>query len=239
MGDLERFGFEIEGQDSFEKLLRASPDRLSRALFRGTRRSLAGFRKDFLAKVPVNIKGKRSTPSAARGRNIGRSFIWEMEPKSEASVSRRTRDIGGVIYTNSRAAKGLEIGGTVRPDESQFLAIPISEPFGDNHGSRGIKPSWKSMKNVLATKRRTYRFLYIRTSRGTIVKAQKRRPRGGDQRAFPIFFLTKSLTTEPGRLRYYRTWDSASNARKIERRVMQEIDKELRQITREGRGRGR
>lgn len=245
MGELERYGFEIDGYEGFQKLLREAPVNLNKALVRGTRRSLGAFRRDFLRQVPLNIRGRGSRPAGrgggSRSRTVGRSFLWEVIPSSDIGVTART-DVSGVIYTQSRAALGLEVGGTARPD-GKALAIPISSPNGDNRSARGgIKPSWKSLKNVLESKRRQYRFLFIKGSQGTVVKAQRRKRGEGGLRsaAFPIFYLTSEIKMEPGRLRYYRTWESFAAQGNIDRRYMAEIDKEITAIARGGRrGRGR
>lgn len=244
MSDLDRWGFEIKGYEGFQKLLGKSPDRLSKALVRGSRRSLASFRRTFIAQTPVAIKGKTGQGSA-RGRNVGKSFLWEVTPK-EGTANKRSI-IEGSIYSSSYAAHGLEIGGRVTADGGGMLAIPISKPYGDNVGTSGkIKPTWRYLSRVMAKWRRAYRFFFLKRTGGTLVMAQKRpkRKRGDNSigplladRSFPIFWITQSVDLTPGRLGFFSTWQTYG--REVDRRMLEEIDRELRAITRERNNRGR
>lgn len=244
VSDLQRYGFEIKGYTGFLDLMEKSPDRLSQALVRGSRRSLGAFRRTFLEQVPVAIKGRGSSgpnQSGKRSRNIGKSFRWEVTPAKDTDATRKTH-IESRIFSESLAAYGLEVGGRVTATDGQKLAIPISKSYGDNVGASGkIKPTWRYLGKVMATKARQYRFFWLPRSGGTLVMAQRRPSRNSEgkaPRSFPIFWVTTSNDMPKDQLQFYRTWETFQ--KEVDRRFVAEVDKELKRITQErGASRGR
>lgn len=244
-------GFSIEGLAGFRQLLLEAPDRFGEALYRGTRRSLGAFRRDFLAQTPAQIRGKGNAPpnsGGGRARTIGRGFRWEVSPGEESQVQIRADQVSGGIFTESKAAHGLEVAGTVRPKRGLNLAIPITIPGKPNTSARGgPKPSWKNLAQVYRTKRNQYGFFFLRkASGGVTVMAQRRpkRPRGRPrddapkpsvEPAFPIFYLTPEIVNEGNRLRFFQTWEGYQG--EINRRFELEIDRVLKQVARERTGR--
>lgn len=246
--------FSIDGLDSFRALLLEAPERMGEALYRGTRRSLGAFRRDFLAQVPAAIRGRGNAgpnqAAARRPRTIGRGFRYEVHPLDEEQVRGAGTEIDGSIFTESKAAHGLEVPGRVRPKQGLNLAIPISVPGAPNAAARGgVKPSWKYLGKVYRTKRNQFAFFFINRPGGGVTvmaQARTRRPRGRPAddapavpkpKAFPIFYLKPEIVNEGNRLRFFQTWEGYQG--EIGRRFEAELDRELAELARERGGSGR
>lgn len=235
--------FDIPKLPQMVKLLKKSPLAANRGAYKGIRRGLAGFRKDWLKTVPVNIKGRggKAANNKRTGRNIGSTFIWGMTPKKESMVKENTR-LGGDIGTSSFAAHGLEVGGTFGPTKSQFLTIPItgddSLHRASNTSAAGrVKPRWKTVEKALSNK--SWQFKLVDRGRSKVILTRKkmtkkavknsssRKNRVTEKRPWvAIFRLVRSISMEPGKLRFFRTW-RALNSKTLSR-FEQMIDAELK-----------
>ena len=235
--------FDIPNLPKLQRLLRESPLAANRGAYKGIRRGIAGFRKDWLRVVPVDIKGKGSkAPNNKRtGRNIGTSFIWAMKPKKESMVKEKTK-VGGDLGTSSFAAHGLEIGGTVSPKKSEFMSIPITGDDALHRASNTkangrVKPRWKTVERALSNK--SWQFKLIDKGRSKVILTRKKmtkkalkdssnRKKGSKDRRpwVPIFRLVRSITMKRGRLKFFSTWERL-NPKTLDR-FEQMIDAELK-----------
>lgn len=232
--------FDIRGLPEFQKLLSEAPAEARAALWVGTRRSLASFRRTFLQKTPVKIKGRGATPpgdAGERKKTIGASFRWIVKPGSLAAAKVGKQALYGSIYTPSFAAQGLEIGGQVKARKRRVLALPIVESGAENDAGNGRpKPSWKSFERVMRNKKRTHRFFWVTRGERTIVYAQ-RRPRRSEgasygplvaEDSFPIFTLLNVAPQKKDRLRFFRTWREYQG--EVDRRFREEVDLRLKKL---------
>jgi hypothetical protein len=246
-------GFGIDGYETYRRLWRDAPDRFAEGMYRGVRRSIAAFRRDFLQQVPADIRGRGNQPAnqgaGGRARTIGKGFRWTMTPATEQQVRGDLDTIVGELFTESKAAAGLELPSRVRATENRKLAIPIAVPGAPNASARGgVKPSWRYLGKVYRTKRNQYEFKFVKKPGGGVtVFAQPKARRGRGRpaadepqrrpgRAFPIFYLTTEVVNVGNRLRFFRTWDDYDQ--QISRRMMQELDKEIRELAKARTSRG-
>lgn len=237
--------FDIPNLRKMNMLLKESPLAANKGAYKGIRRGLAGFRKDWLKVVPVNIKGRGSkAPNNKRtGKNIGSSFIWAMNPKNESMVKEKTK-IGGQIESASFAAYGLEIGGAARAKDSKFLAIPITGTDALHRASNTKangrpKPRWSTVPKALNNK--SWQFKLVDRGRSKIILTRKKmtkkalrdssnRKKGATNKRpwVPIFRLIRSIYMEPGKLRFFRTWERLNS--KTLTRFEQMLDDQLKKL---------
>lgn len=250
-------GFEIEGYREMERALKGAPDLLSKALWVGTRRSLASFRRTFLQKTGAKIRGKKKVRPGEGGRRektIGRSFQWRVYPLAESNVKAKVVP-SGELFTRSFAAHGLEVGGPVRAKKKPSLWLPIGQPYGDNtDGAGAVKSDWKDIRKVFASKRGRYKLFPVKNERGsTVIYAirrgvKKKRTKSGrltkafarqqDKliaetgfgrfKSFPIFIKKQVVGTKRGKLNFFRLWDGYGS--EVEKRMTQELRRAIRQV---------
>jgi len=245
-------GFSMPNLPQVQKLLSISPELAAQGMYRGTRRVLAGFRKDWLKSTPVHIKGKgaKGAGNTRSGRNVGSTFIWSMTPRNESQV-KKVSQIDGQISTHSFAAHGLEIGGTVKGRDGGNLAIPITGLDAlhrkvNTKANGRVKGRWKTVRRALDQK--TWQFKLIDKGSHQVILTRKKmtkkamkdssnRKIGAKERRpwCPIFRLVKSVTLKPGRLRFFYTWEKLQKVSL--RRFEKELDAKL--ATRWKRGKGR
>ena len=245
-------GFSMPNLPQVQKLLRISPELAAKGMYRGTRRVLAGFRKDWLKSTPVHIKGKggKGPGNTRSGRNIGSTFLWTMTPKDERQV-KKISQVGGELSTNSFAAHGLEVGGKIKGKNSRSLAIPITgldalHRTVNTKANGKVKTRWKTVGRALDQK--TWQFKLVDRGSHQVILTRKKmtkkarkdsssRKIGAKERRpwCPIFRLVRSVPLKPGRLKFFSTWERlrAESLRRFEK----ELDKKL--ATRWKRGRGR
>lgn len=232
------FSLEIPNLQNFLKLLSESPGLMREAQWEASRRGLASFRREWLKKVPVKIKGREAgNPGAGarRAKTIGGSFRWIVKPATAAEARAGKNQLYASFYTESFAAHGLEVGGTVKPKKRNVLAIPIALAGKPNAGKDGQpKPQWKDLKQVMATQRNQYRFHFVDRGQHRIVYAQRRmRDYTGkrqEARPFPIFLLKERTSTKRDRLTLMKSWRAYRP--EVTRRYAEEIDKRLERIAR-------
>ena len=190
----------------------------------------------------VNIKGRgtKRAGNTRSGKNIGSSFIWIVTPKSEAQV-KEISQISGELSSDSFAAHGLEVGGTVKGKHGQQLAIPITGEDAlhraTNTKANGrVKTRWKTVGMAISQKswqfklvdKGSYRVLLTR--KRMTKKAQKdssSRKIGAKERRpwCPVFRLLSSVRLTPGRLKFFSTWERLQ--RKSLERFTEELDAKL------------
>ena len=234
-------GFSMPNLPKVQRALAISPTEASRGLWSGTRRSLGGFRKDWLTAVPVNIKGRgRKAPGGRKpGKTVGGSFLWLVKPNKRGAVT-RPEQIYGKIYSDSFAAHGLEVGGTAKGEGGHDLAIPITGS-GAGHretntsASGRVKKSWKTVG--LALKQRRFQFSVVDRGEHSIIRARRRLTKKQQKSAMgkkgakiprewvPIFILRRDVKLTPGRLRFFSFWAGTHDA--TLKRYEKEIDKAM------------
>ena len=217
-------GFSMPNLPQVQKLISRSPELAAQGMYRGTRRVLAGFRKDWLRSTPVHIKGKgtKAAGNKRSGRNIGSTFLWFMQPKQETQV-KAISQIGGELSTHSYAAHGLEVGGKIKARKSRNLAIPITGMDAlhrkiNTKANGNVKSRWKTVARALDQK--TWQFKLVDRGNHQVILTRKKmtkkalkesshRKKGGKEPRpwCPIFRLVPSVTLKPGRLRFLSTWE--------------------------------
>ena len=244
-------GFSIPNLPQVQKLLKISPELAAKGMYRGTRRVLGGFRKDWLKSTPVHMKGKgaKGPGNKRSGRNLGSTFLWNVTPKNERQV-KNISQIGGELNTDSFAAHGLEVGGTIK-GKSGDLSIPITgldalHRTVNTKANGKVKARWKTVGRALSQK--SWQFKLIDRGRHQVILTRKKmtkkarkdsssRKIGAKERRpwCPVFRLVPSVTLKPGRLRFFSTWERLQAASL--HRFVEELDKKLG--TRWKRGKGR
>lgn len=188
-------------------------------------------RDAFLAKTDVDIdshggKGLRVQNITARkvGKPGGfagvRSFFFSVTPKSwKWKPGQRLEDIEAESFTYSKAALGLEEGGTFTSKRSRFIALPIGAAL---RSDGKVIPRWSSPRKFQkGGKKETMtrpqhghpgnRIIWWNRAASRSKKAAKR--------WVPVFLLVPKVTRKE-RLNYIETWDALESDRTRRFRAM-------------------
>ena len=202
-------------------------------MYKGVRRSLAGFRKDFFRATQVDFEGKNSGGQGqprSRFRSIGQSFKWRMNTRK---APKRLKDVGGSIGSTSPAAYAMEKGTTAKNESGgKYLAIPLIKVGKENTTPRGkVKRKWRSAQiaqNDPALARRFDFFTHTDSDGTKTIRAKYKRGRKKGT-SFPAFLL-KEETKQDKILRFEYTWKK--NRNKNMNRIQTELGKSLRRFMR-------
>ncbi len=107
--------FHLDGAEVL-KITKRFPELAANNLTAKTRQMLGGFRKRFIAQLKTSGESKKQGKST-----IASQWYWKASKRGTPLDL-----IEGEFWTDSRAAQGWEIGGTIRSKSGKRLIIPLS-----------------------------------------------------------------------------------------------------------------
>lgn len=241
---------DIQNLKSFKKAMASSEVVLARGLWHGTSRSLGGFRKDFLAKTPANIRGKKSGNAGGAGASsqpppIGRSFRWQMFPPTppggkfgSSGHVKTVKSVSGEIGTRSTAAESMEEGGVITAS-GPYLGIPIVKPGNDNAKRRRsgelrprAKPSWRKTADIL--KKTAYNFQFQVKGTYTILWARHKKT---EAKPFPVMLLIKRIEMKKDGLEFFKIFEKMKpeTLRRYDKEIIKQLDRLVYGINKKGK----
>jgi hypothetical protein len=210
--------------------------RLPAATFRAIRdymgRIFGSHRREWLAKTAVRLGvegGAKFDREGFYGGIFGRarSFKYRIEPATKQVPDfPNLALIRGSVGTTSRAALGLELGGTWRARHKRFMAIPLKRAL--NVLGQKKKP-YQSPATAKAAGRQFFSFVAKRTGRLYLAELISKGAGKNKRWAFkPTYRLVSEVHQKPI-LRFLETWrdEAPGRARRLEEAKAQ-ILKELR-----------
>jgi len=170
--------------------------------------------------VVRKVSGRAASFRTNKG---ARSFFYVVQPRSWKRKKGQTLDdIMGESFTASKAAKGLEEGGPVRP-RGRFLALPIGQAL---RSDGQVKSKWNTPRRFLrGPKKETRTSPQHGKPQNRIIWWNKpsSRSRRSRRHWVPVFLLVPRVVL-PADLQYLNTWDRLSSDRRRRfRKTLQNI----------------
>lgn len=222
--------------DDFREAVRRMPGAMWVSLADGWDRALRGFWKPFAASLNIKRTGYRFTLTSPRA--------WPIEITDQPlpSYASPNFDLFRARFgTHSEAAHGLEVGGTIAPSRSRWMAIPIRGARSRSTGR--VLPGYATPAK--ARSKRGKRFVSQKTANPGVIllfelvkpKRGRGRPRkGGKKRnpnrlvasGVPAFMLVRTIKQDGDRLHLERSF--AADMGNAERRLAENLTKAIREV---------
>ena len=234
---------EIENLPEFQELLDRCGTELNRAMWHGTRRSLASYRSKFLDKASSSSgvrRGPKRNPAGTPHpkRPLGSKFRWTVHPanpknrRDSLHITSESK-VKGELYTFSKASDYLENPQTIRP-KRKYLAIPMMRAGHPNTsklraGERRprAKPNWMSPETAIQ-KNPHYEFWLVDKGSYQLMWARriyKQKKRDKASKPFIAFVYTPKVNMSKSFLEFYSGFDDYRP--EIVDRFFDELDKGL------------
>ena len=158
---------------------------------------------------------RRTHLSRTQVRNARRLTFYRISPLGNQGKKRKPgQDLSAIVgesLTSSKAALGLEVGGTIRPKKGKFLAIPMDTvrtksgrarkgSHSPKRYARGKKPG-----SLVVLPENAGQFPPNPRADGLVLF--HRRGSGKKRRLIPVFRLVREVRIKP-RFKFMDTWDS-------------------------------
>lgn len=239
---------EINNLPEFEKVMRQSVREVKRAMWHGTRRSIARYRAEFLDKATadsgIRRGAKRNPRSLGNPKGpLGSKFRWAVYPKNpekrrDSLHLTATSDVRGELYTFSKPADYLENPQVIRP-KNRFLAIPMRGSGKPNvarlrSGERlpRVKPNWSSPEKA-RDKNPNYKFWSVNRGGYRLIWAKRvyrSAARNSNAKPFIAFVLVPRVNMKKNFLEFASGFENFRP--QIIRRFREELQKALVRATR-------
>lgn len=198
--------------DTLRRAMAEMPAAFFPAVLDGLKRMLYGFRKDFLERAPPHLSRRR--------RGVLSKENW---PVRSSGTSLDTLKV--VLFTGSVTAYYLEVGGTIRPQRKQFIALALDA--AKNKSGTARLPGYSSPTSARRLRGAIFVF---HEEFGKKVLLEVRRTKGKSRKIVPAFELVSSIEVKPI-LGFFAAWDAQGPDDAL-RRIGLSIDKVLRATAR-------